>query len=57
MKNKYLIYEFEKDKDSSVYTMREVNEDELFRILQKAREDQSMKIAVHRIGDCVIDWS
>ncbi|NVM22872.1 MAG: hypothetical protein HWN68_13955 [Desulfobacterales bacterium] len=55
MKKYYLIYDYG-NKIKNEPQIREVDEDELWKIVQNA-VDKLPKIAVYRIGDCIFDWS
>ena len=58
--NQYLIKDFsemKKTNDHDDIKYRVVNEDELWSILQDAKDNKNLLISVYRLGECVLDWS
>lgn len=51
----FLIYDYTDCEDDP--RIRVVDAKELFDILDKARKDDEVKIAVYAIGECLLDWS
>lgn len=53
----YIIRDYTDCKDSD-YKIRTVSSlEELFDELNRAKEDEKIKIAIYEIGDCLLDWS
>lgn len=57
MKERFLVEDWTgNDPGKGLPKIRIVYQDELWKILQSAVEELP-KVAVHKIGECIIDWS
>lgn len=55
--SEFIIYDYTGCKNPDDGTVQVVSLKELFDALDAAKKDDTIKIAVYEIGDCVLNWS
>jgi len=52
----YIVIIYTEPKESTKSTSYRVNEKDMWDWLDRAKEE-NLKIAIHKLGECVLDWS